>query len=211
MLALTDDAAIAQLVKRHAADEVRHAELFQGCVRRTGVEPPPVPEHLKVIDRLDRALGGLFDRPITDRSGVMEAYLVLQVVEERAVTQFAISSRSCDAWNPSSADVLVEVGKDEERHLKYCRAIVRRFAPDAGTAAAKLSAYREIEARVYAENSLANLSHVLEHGVLDVGPLDWLFWQGIGAVGGLLDKGQPTPFRGEASRGEGERELAMAA
>ena len=45
----------------------------------------PVPDELKLMDRIDRKLGGFWDRPINDDRGVMEAYSLLQVIEERAL------------------------------------------------------------------------------------------------------------------------------
>jgi rubrerythrin len=211
-LAVVDDPEIARLIKRHQADEVRHAEMFRACVERTGVRAPPVPDELKVIDRLDRALGGFFDRPLAGRRGVMDAYLILQVIEERAVTQFALFEPILRRFDPQSADVLVAIGKDEERHLKYCRAIARRYAPDPVTERSELTRYRIIEARVYAENSLANLKYTLDHGLVEASAVDRVLWRGLAAVGGIVGGDQRTPFWGDAQAHEqNTRELAVAA
>jgi hypothetical protein len=214
LLAQVDDPAIAKLVRRHQADEVRHAALFTERLAQTGVTPPVVPAHLQLIDRLDRALGRTMDTPMKSRRDVMEAYLLLQVIEERAVTQFAAMEPVFRIYDPGSADVLVSIGRDEERHLKYCRAIARRYAPDEATLTASLLRYRAIEARVYAEHSQANMRHLFEKKILRVGIVEELAWRAMSVLTGLRDEGQRTPFWTDvphASPANDPRELAVAA
>src|SRR5262249_13554189 len=151
---------LARMIRRHQADEERHAEMFRACLARTGVDPGPVPEEVKMLVLLDRALDGICARPIVDRAQVMEAYVLLQVIEERAVTQFALIEPTFRRLDPQTADVLVAIGKDEERHLRYCHAIGRRYAPSPEAHRATLERFRAVEARTFAVGSLANMAQV---------------------------------------------------
>ena len=151
-------------IRRHQADEIRHAELFRGCLARTGVAAEEVPAELRIVDRLDAALGGFLERPITDRSGVMEAYLILQVIEERAVTQFPVFIQAFADTDPETARTLAEVTRDEERHLLDCEAISRKYAPSEEARLVALDRLRIAEARVFKANQGANLRHTLGRG-----------------------------------------------
>src|SRR5262245_21658380 len=53
-LAKVDDPEVQRLIRRHQADEVRHAALFRERVAAQGIDPGPVPDELKLVDRLDR-------------------------------------------------------------------------------------------------------------------------------------------------------------
>lgn len=196
-LAKADDPEVAQLIKRHAADEVRHAKLFQEQVDRQGVGQPHVPDRVKLVDNLDRALGGVMDRPIEKREDIMHMYLILQVIEERAITQFAVMERAFRAFDPTAADVFVEIARDEERHLKYCHAIAKRYRPDEATHFATLAHIRRVEGEVYARTSAANSTWALDRGLVHFGPVERLFWRGLGAVSGR--RPIPTPYWGAAA------------
>ena len=177
------DPSLRKMIEKHQADEVRHEQLFRACLPRTGVDPGPVPAHLKLIDRLDRAVGGFFSQPIVDDQGVMEAYVMLQVIEERAIVQFAIFERAFRAHDPATADVFAEVARDEERHLKYCHAISRRYAPSEEVLQEKLTNYRALEARCFQDNAAANLQHTIANGILAGGPAVKWFWKTIQSLG----------------------------
>lgn len=194
VLARVDDPELGRLVRRHRDDEVRHAAMFHERAVAQGVPVPAVPAELKVIERLDRAVGSLFDREIKDRTGIMEAYLLLQVVEERAVTQFGLLEPPFRRVDPATAGVIAQVRRDEERHLKYCHAIARRYAPDEFTHARTLRRYRTIEAQVYADVARANMRHALEHGLLEAGPLARLGWRALALLNALVGAPDPTPF-----------------
>src|SRR5262249_15362987 len=90
VLGHVDDPQLRRMVQKHQADEVRHEALCRDRLRATGIDPGPVPKHLRLIDRLALATGGLFVEPVKRREDVMKAYLMLQVLEERAVQQFAL-------------------------------------------------------------------------------------------------------------------------
>lgn len=180
------DSELQRLVVRHRDDEIRHAELLAERCRENaaqfGGEIPKVPAHLRLIDRLDRALGGFFSRELRTDEDVMRAYLVLQVIEERAITQFDMYVKAMEQVDPKSAQTFREIGQDEARHLRYCHAIAKRYAPSAEVHAKELMHIRAVEARVFAENSNDNLYFALEHDLL---PVSWpvrLGWRAIGAV-----------------------------
>lgn len=192
ILAQVDDPELVRLVKRHQADELMHAEMFRKCVARTGVTPPPVPENLKLLSRIDKAVGG--PRPVESRDDVMHAYLVLQVIEERATTQFAVFERAFRDVNPETADTFASIAKDEARHLKYCQAISKRYAPSEAVREKTLRHLRQVESIAFAENSRANMEYSFARGYVKMSAVEKAFWFGLTAVRGALGGGQPTPF-----------------
>ena len=193
-LSLVDDDELRRLIRRHQDDEVRHAAMFREQAERVGVDVGPVPAHLKLIDRIDRALGGMLARPIADRRGVMEAYLLLQVLEERAVSQFPIFERGFREIDPAVSAVFAAVLRDEHRHLRYCEAIARRYAPDEAAHRETLARFRRVEARAFAANSRANMRHALDRGYVAMGPIEKRLWSALAALLPVLAPEQPTAF-----------------
>jgi rubrerythrin len=171
------DPGLKKLIHRHEQDEVRHAQLFWECVERQGVPVPPVPEELQMIDRLDAALGGIFEGEIDGSEGVLNVYLLLQVIEERALTQFEQAIPSLERWDPTSAQIMTHIARDEERHLKYCVAITRQLAPDEETRLQRLQEFRAVEARVFGELVQLNLALALRNGALNVSAWERAGWQ----------------------------------
>jgi rubrerythrin len=200
LLSRVDDPQLQKLIRIHQADEARHAELFERCVERTGVHRPVIPPEVRLLDRLDRALGGFFDAflagPRDDRS-VMQTYVLLQVIEERAVTQFALLAPMFRKFDPESAQVLAEVARDEERHLKYCRAISRQYASSERELAVAVRRMRDVEARVFAENGLANMQHFLDSGMLQTAPIERFVWRAALALGRSRPRPDYTRFAAE--------------
>jgi rubrerythrin len=188
ILAHVDDPALGKMIAKHRDDELRHEQLFIAARERTGIDPGPVPNELKLIERLDRAVGGFFAQPIRDRRDIMQAYLMLQVIEERALTQFSLFEVAFRDVDPRTADAIAEIARDEERHLKYCHAIAKRYAPDAKTERETVRELRQLEARAFAENGRANMQHLFDHKWVAVNPVEKLFWQ---AVNGLSARGEP--------------------
>lgn len=192
VLAHVDDPQLQKMIVKHRADELRHEQLFLAARDKTGIDPGPVPDELKLIDRLDRAVGHFFAQPIRDRRGVMEAYLMLQVIEERALTQFALFELAFRGVDDETADVITGIAADEERHLKYCHAIARRYAPSDTVQRDTLRELRQLEARCFAENGRANMDYLFGRGIVAVHPVEKWFWQ---AVNGLSARGEPALTR----------------
>jgi rubrerythrin len=183
ILAWVDDPQLDKMIRKHREDELRHEQLFLAARDKTGLDPGPVPAELKLIDRLDRAVGGFFDHPIRNGRDVMDAYLLLQVIEERAVTQFALFERAFRGVDDETADVIAGIARDEDRHLKYCHAIARRYAPDERVQRDTLREFRRLEAGCFAENSRANMDHLFGHGWVAVNPVEKLFWKAASGLG----------------------------
>jgi hypothetical protein len=182
LLARVDDPELHKMVRVHRDDETRHAEMLRACVLRQGVPAEPVPRDLRVVDRIDRMLGGLAARFVADERGVMEAYVLLQVIEERAVRQFPGIVRALRPVDPGSADTVARVLRDEERHVRYARAISRRYAPDETTLERTLRRFREVEARAYADHGRAFASAVADRDLLSARGPERLFWRALSAA-----------------------------
>ena len=148
-----------------------------------------MPNELKLIDRLDRAVGGFFAQPIRDRRDVMQAYLMLQVIEERALTQFALFEVAFRGSDDETADVIAGIARDEERHLKYCHAIARRYAPDARDRARRRCASCASSRRAASPRTAAPTCSTCSTAAgSPSNPVEKLFWQ---AVNGLSARGEP--------------------
>lgn len=178
-LSRVEDPELRKLIGKHKADEERHERLFRARVAATGVALPPVPEELKLIHRLDAATGHFLERPIEDGRGVMEAYALLQVIEERAIRQFTLMERAFRPVDAESADTFAAMARDEERHLKYCEAIGRRYATDETSRQSTLRRFRRVEERAFRANGAANLRYVLERGYLRAGVVAQLCWRAL--------------------------------
>jgi len=168
------DGELHRMVKKHAEDEERHAALFFGCADRQGVPRPEIPSDLRVLELLDARIG-VFGRPVETDEDVMNAYLVLQVIEERAIEQFSIVEPVMRRFDARTADVLAGVAKDEERHLLYCRAITKRYAPSEEARVRKLTELREAEAHAFREHQQNGMAYIFRGELLP--PAARLFWR----------------------------------
>ena len=177
VLARARDPELGKLVSRHRDDELRHERLFRERLAATGIEGPELPDALRFVEQLNRALGGILDRPIHDERGVLDAYCLLQVLEERAVQSFGMFVDAFGAVDPPTARVFAEVLEDERRHLKYCVAVAKRYAASEEQRLEVLAAMREVEARVFQENQLRNMEHTLRRGFMGGQTLFWRLLQ----------------------------------
>lgn len=188
ILELIDDPEVNKLVRIHKEDEERHEQLFFARMRATGADPMPLPKASHLLRRLD-AHTGFFSRPITDRAGVVEAYMLLLVIEERATRQFgrweAAFRRQGDH---TTADVIRDIGNDEERHLKYCEAITKRYSDDEGKRQERLAYYRALEHKCFDEVQAVNLTTLVDNGF--VGHTWWtkILW---GVLAGVAKRRMP--------------------
>lgn len=179
VLCFVDDPKLQRMIAKHQEDEVRHARLFTEAAARQGVPDEPVPVELRLIDRLDREAGGLLDRRVEEAKDIMEIYLLLQVIEERGITQFRLLGRAFREVDPQTADLLDAVARDEERHLKYCHAIAPRYAPGPETMAATLAHLRTLEARVFADQMHLSTEYAMDHGYFSGGPVEKALFRGL--------------------------------
>ena len=177
LLAHVLDPKLRQMITRHRDDELRHAELLNRCLERTGFARMPVAAELRLLDRIDAMSGHVMQEPVRDDKDVMTAYIMLLVIEERAINQFQQFITAFAELDPETAEVFRQIARDEERHLRYCHAISRRYAPDEATWAATLDQLRAVEARAFAETSRANMQHVFQHKLHAAGPVERLAWR----------------------------------
>lgn len=176
-----EDKELARLVKWHADDEERHAKVFLAAADRQGVGRPDLPESVQILPLLNARIG-VFGRSLERREDVMDAYLVLQVIEERAIEQFALMEPVLRRFDAQSADDVVAIGKDEQRHLRYCHAITRRYAPSEARRIARLREFRLAEASAFRDHQASGLAYILESGYLPSGKA-WLWKQAIALSG----------------------------
>ena len=167
MLAKIDDDGLQKMIRKHREDEIRHEKLFRDAADRQGVGREPLPRELQIIDRIEERMGG-WDGEVD----ILTAYAMLQVIEERAITQFPLIERAFRPVDPQTADVFAEVARDEERHLKYCHAITRIYAPDRETLEETLARFRIVEAEAFGANSEANLEYVMKRGWVAQNPFE---------------------------------------
>jgi rubrerythrin len=181
LLARIEDPDLGRMVRIHREDEVRHAEMLRGCLARLGTPPQAVPPELLVVERIDRHAGGFADAFIAGRVGIMEAYVLLQVIEERGVSHFPKIARAMRPFDPESADVIERITRDERRHVRYAKAISRHYAPDDRTLERSLRRLRYAEARAFAEHSRAFLAYACAHELDDSRFIERMFWRTIAA------------------------------
>ena len=149
LLAHVDDDKLRQMIAKHHEDEQRHGELLRAQQRRTGVDPGPVPEKLRILPRINVLAGGVMERPISSDRDIMEAYLLLLVIEERALEQFGQFIPAFDLVDRETADTFRGIRRDEERHLRYCHAISRRYAPSEAVWKETLARFRVVSAQSF--------------------------------------------------------------
>lgn len=185
LLARVGDPQLHKMIKIHRDDEIRHAEMLRRCVARVGIVPAAVPAELRIVPYLERSLGSVAERFLDEDAGVMEAYVFLQVVEERAVLQFPRFADALRPYDAASAAVIDEIVEDERRHVKYAKAISKRYAPDAATLERTLARFRAAEERATLEHGAAFLTYALDQGLLAIGRAEELFWRAFARLARL--------------------------
>lgn len=176
ILACLDDEEVTKLVRVHQADEARHEQLFLRRMEAQGAAPLVTPPATDLLARLDTHTG-FHSRPVKDRDGVYQAYLMLQVIEERALRQFDRMKKAfADAGDHETVAVFTEVAADEARHLLYCQAITKRYALSEPARREGLEMMRRLEACAFEETQRANFHIFVSEGLVD-GPV-WRFLLG---------------------------------
>ena len=129
------------------------------------------------------------DRPISCDRDIMDAYLLLLVIEERALEQFGQFIVAFDAVDRETADTFRSIERDEQRHLRYCHAISRRYAPNDIVWAETLTKFRKLEAQAFAENSEANMVHAFDHGLFPASTVERGVWRMLLKLGRIAPRG----------------------
>lgn len=174
LLARVDDRKLHAMVRHHAADEERHARLLHGAVARQGVAPGPMPQALRYVLRVGAMLP---DGADPARASVMETYVLLGLIEERAVREWPAIVAALAPVDPESSEVVARIVEDERRHVRTSWAVARRYAPDEATLRRTEREYRAVEARAFAAHQRAFLSHAVAHDLLSLGRLERPLWR----------------------------------
>ena len=182
LLARVQEPRLKQLVRLHRDDEVRHAQLLRDCVRRNGGAPERIPPSVSLAARIDGALGGLCASFVANEAGVvsvMEAYTLLQVIEECAVSQLPLVVELLDKLDAPSAAAVRSILRDEQRHVKYAVAIAKQYEPAPGMRAATLVRTRRAAAGAVMHYNLSLMRLALEQQLVDVGRVELFFLNGL--------------------------------
>ena len=164
ILAVLDDDEVEKLVHVHKTDEERHEKLFHERARASGGDVMKMPSAAHLLRRLDRHVG-FFSKPVTDRAGVVDAYVLLLVIEERAVRQFGkYRDAFSRAGDLATVAVIDQIAKDEERHLKYCHAITKRYSESEDARQKRIAEFRVLEERCFDEVQAMNLRLLVDNG-----------------------------------------------
>ncbi len=207
VMAKVDEPDLARMVARHNADELLHQRLFREQVVRNGGTPHEVPLELRLLERVDHHACGYLSRDMRSKRDVAIAYLILQAIEERALTQFAMMEEAFRPHDPEAADLFARIARDEARHLKYCQVVARRYLPDPRERAAELARIRRAEAVAFKENSEANVRHIVAHRLVR-GAGRRALWAVIGTLGNRI---AGLPFTPWAKEDDGTAAVPVAA
>ncbi len=186
------DPKLKNMIRKHQEDELRHERILEERREQLGLPRLVIPPHLKMIDKLSAAAGGLWDLPMDRDEHVARMYTLLFVIEERALEEFSKAADLLEELDDlQSAEVLRSIAADEARHLKYCRAIGRRYAESDEAFERGIETMRDLEQRVYAEQGRSMVKHMIDEGLLEL-PVAWrLFLGPLLRIAGRLDVGKP--------------------
>jgi rubrerythrin len=170
------DPKVARMIRRHEADEVRHAAMFTTRREELGLPKHTIPARLKMVECLGDTAGGIWDLEMDKDADVVQVYQLLFVVEERALAEFSRAEAAFrEAGDKGTADLFAAVALDETRHLAYCRAVGSHYEASPGEFEAGLDAMRAHEAKEYGAQSRAFTQHLLDQGLLKLSGLSaWL-------------------------------------
>lgn len=200
LLERVPDPLLHRMIRIHRDDEIRHARILRECVARQGIIPDAVPEALRVVPFIERSLGSVAERFLDRRAGVMEAYVFLQVLEERAVLQFPRLANAMRKYDPASAAVIDEIAEDERRHVKYAKAISKKYAPDPITLHRTIVQFREAEAQATIDHGAAFLGFALDNDLLAIGRTEHVLWRALAKLS-TFELPSALQLRHRAARG----------
>jgi rubrerythrin len=172
LIATLEDPKLRSMVTKHRDDELRHAGLFRDCLTRTGVTPRPLPDRLRLIRSVARRAGGAFAASaesgnashLRTSEDVMNTYALLLAIEKSGVQRFPILAAEFREHDSETADTFLLVARDEARHVKYCEAIGRRYAPSEEAWRRAVQTYARAEQSALREVSLANVAYCVRRG-----------------------------------------------
>jgi hypothetical protein len=123
-------------LERHAADEVRHAELFRSRARELRAASGAGPQRDDELDpRFDLARGrpsnevdghGFLKLALFDELGEVAYVAMLHVAEQRAAALFEKHAHALGD-DPATQAIFLEILKDEKYHVAYTGATLKRW------------------------------------------------------------------------------------
>jgi hypothetical protein len=160
---------LENLVRRHQEDERRHADMFRACLSPAENTAQPMPRALLVIDCVVRAAvhAGRSEGLPPSVADIVFTYALLLAIEERGVNHFGLIEhefrRIADI---QTADTFRRIAQDERRHVRYCRAIGRRYAGDDALWERARKHCARIERRGFRAAFWAGVGYAIRHGLL---------------------------------------------
>jgi hypothetical protein len=186
------DGAIAGLVRRHAADEVRHIALTREALARLNDRPEVVDQRADLVALMDTHMGGMLSGEGSDEE-LGRAYLLLHALERRMVAQLTQLERGLRGRRPELARIVGSIRDDERKHIAWCGVVAWSLMGD------DLETYRRVreemivlEAQVYRGFTQHNLHAFLDAGLSGMGWPERLFWRGAAHVMGWM-RSLPVP------------------
>ncbi|WP_175411572.1 ferritin-like domain-containing protein [Streptomyces sp. TRM64462] len=125
---------LAPKITRHGADEDKHGRIFNGLLKKRGLEPVPVPPETDYTMLLERRGIGLAhdklrrDEPLTEHD-VLVYLSHSRVTEQRAADQMVMLIKHFGD-HPEVGKAIRQIGRDEDNHLAYCHEELLRLARD---------------------------------------------------------------------------------
>lgn len=174
LVELVDDPALKRVVERHRDDEVRHAKLFRACLDRLGLEKQAIPEELRIVPRITAAAVGAKgpSRPLQSKDDVVSTYALLRAIELRGVEQFPFIAEAFRATDPETADVYLQVTRDERGHVRYCERIGRHMTGDDTSWDAMVKSIAPLEERAFDAVSRDDLAYCVSRSWVDADLLE---------------------------------------
>ena len=126
------DPELALHLRRHARDELRHAELFRGRAARVvapeaGEERPDRPYDLSRGRRAGELdAHGFLTAGLIDELGEVEYVAMLHVAEGRAADLFTLHAELCE-HDPETRAIFEEILRDEKYHVAYTARFLDRW------------------------------------------------------------------------------------
>ena len=162
-----EDPKLRRVVERHRDDEVRHAGLFRGCLKRLGLTQSPIPDELKIIRQVGEATGHA-DRAVETAEDVVATYALLLAIERRGVEQFPRIAQAFRPTDPETADVYLRVARDEQGHVRYCENLGRHFATSDEAWEQAVTEAAALEQDAFLHVGLSNLAYSTNQGWLSL-------------------------------------------
>ncbi|MEU2157873.1 ferritin-like domain-containing protein [Streptomyces sp. NPDC019396] len=157
---------LAPKITRHGADEDKHGRIFNGLLKKRGLDPVDVPPETDYTMLLERQGIGLAHDKLRQDQRLSERDIIVylshsRVTEQRAADQMDMLVRYFGD-HPEVGKAIRQICHDEDNHLAYCHEELLRLA-HAGHGRAIQRTLHECaltEITVYRDVSLAVMSHM---------------------------------------------------